>query len=90
MLSRNQALVRKQFEGHSRKMPIKASPRKPKPSVYVGKFDMSSPATLDQFRAASAAYTSKAVKSKASAVKTLQQEGILTRSGKFTKTYTTS
>lgn len=70
-------------------MAIKAPPRKPKTSVlYVGKLDMSSPLTLEKFRDASVAYTLKATKSKASAVKTLQRERILTKSGKLTKTYT--
>jgi hypothetical protein len=72
-------------------MTAKESPRNPKVSVlHVGKLDMSSSATLKMFQSASNAYTSKAVKSKNSAVKTLQRERILTRSGKYTKIYSAS
>ncbi len=57
---------------------------------FVGKLDMNSPATLEKFENASKAYTLKAVKSKASAIKTLKKEGFLTKSGKLSKSYTSS
>jgi len=72
-------------------MVAKESPRNPKIDVlYFDQLDMTSFAALKRFQSASVAYTSKAVKSKNSAVKTLQRERILTKSGKFTKTYTAS
>jgi hypothetical protein len=52
-----------------------------------GRLDVISPATATAFRAAAKAYTKKAIKTKASAVKTLHRERILTKDGAFTKTY---
>jgi hypothetical protein len=52
-----------------------------------GRLDVSSPATATEFRAAAKAYTERATKTKAEAVKTLHRERILTKDGGFTKTY---
>jgi hypothetical protein len=52
-----------------------------------GRLDVISPATAMAFRVAAKAYTKKATKTKASAVKTLHRERILTKSGVFTKAY---
>jgi len=52
-----------------------------------GKLDVSLSSTATAFRAAAKAYTKEAVKTKASAVKTLHGERILTKGGKFTKPY---
>lgn len=60
---------------------------KPKRKGANGALDMSLPATAHAFRAAAKAYTKQAVKTKASAVETLHREGILTKTGQFTKTY---
>jgi len=51
---------------------------------------MNSPATLEKFKSVSKAYTLKAIKSKASALKALRKEGFLTKSGKLAKTYAAS
>ena len=61
--------------------------RKSKLGEPSGGLDVISPATATAFRAAAKAYTKKATKTKASAVKTLHRERILTKSGVFTKTY---
>jgi hypothetical protein len=54
----------------------------------VGKgLDLSSPATAKAFKAAANAYTKKATKTKASAIKTLRREGILTKNGRLAKPY---
>ena len=69
----------------SAKPSAKPTKRKPvKPSLSL---DMSAPATAAAFRVAAAAYTKKATKTKATAVKTLHRERILTKAGDFTKTY---
>ena len=52
-----------------------------------GKLDLDSPATAEAFRLAAEAYTRTATRTKEAAVRTLQREGILTRSGKLTKRY---
>jgi hypothetical protein len=72
-------------------MPAKALAKRQKADVFfVGKLDMNAPATLEKFKNASKAYTLKATRSKASALKTLRKEGFLTKSGKLKKTYATS
>lgn len=50
-------------------------------------FDMNSPEALERFRKAAKAFTARAVKSRASAIKVLVDEGIYTKSGKLTKRY---
>ena len=49
--------------------------------------DLTSAESLKQFREGAAAFTSRATQSKASALKLLMQEGIVTKSGKLTKNY---
>jgi hypothetical protein len=72
-------------------MPAKALAKRQKADVFfVGKLDMNSPATLEKFKNVSKAYTLKAIKSKASALKALRKEGFLTKSGKLAKTYAAS
>lgn len=48
---------------------------------------LNEPATAVKFRAAARAYTLKTTRSRATAVKSLQREGILTPKGRFTKPY---
>ena len=50
-------------------------------------FRLKSPTTAAKFRAAAKAYTQKATKSRAAAIKTLQREGILTPKGRLSKHY---
>lgn len=72
-------------------MLAKAPAKRRKADVFfVGKLDMDAPATLEKFKNVSKAYTLKAVKSKASALKALRKEGFLTKSGKLAKTYAAS
>jgi hypothetical protein len=58
-----------------------------KHSELTEKLDVSSATTATAFRAAAKAYTERATKTKAAAVKTLHRERILTKAGEFTKTY---
>jgi hypothetical protein len=61
---------------------------KNKPRSIVGRgLDLSSPATAEAFKAAAKAYTKKATKTKASAIKTLRGEGILAKNGRLAKRY---
>lgn len=60
---------------------------KPKPSRPGEILDLDSPAAAEAFWAAAKAYTKKATETKEIAVKTLHREGILTKDGEFTKTY---
>jgi hypothetical protein len=57
------------------------------PKSPVPKDDVSLSETAVAFREAAKAYTKQAVKSKASALKTLHREGILTKGGKLAKAY---
>ena len=68
---------------HRKSMPAKALAKRQNAVFFVGKLDLNSPATLEKFKSASKAYTLKATKSKASALKTLKKEGFLTKSGKL-------
>ena len=72
-------------------MPAKVLAKRQKADVlFVGKLDMNSPATLKKFENVSKAYTLKATKTKASALKALKKEGFLTKSGKLSKKYAVS
>jgi hypothetical protein len=53
----------------------------------TAKFDLSSRKAAKSFSVAAKAYTQSAVKSKASAIRTLKREGILTPSGQLSKRY---
>ncbi len=72
-------------------MPAKQLAKPHKADIFfVGRLDMNSLATLEKFKNVSKAYTSKAVRSKASALKALRKEGFLTKSGKLAKPYAAS
>jgi hypothetical protein len=61
--------------------------RKKNHAARLLRLDLNSPATAEAFEAMAKAYTKKATKSKAAAIKTLQREGILTKGGRLTRRY---